>query len=62
MDLKKYPSKCHKNIRTLCTVLCTDAETAYAMMLLTATLADLYPDDKQVVGMILDDCKVGADL
>ena len=58
MDLKEYPRKCHRNIRRLCTVLCTDAETAYAMILLTAVLADLHPEDEQVVGMIMDDCNV----
>ena len=56
--MKHYPGKCHKNIKRLCTVLCTDAETSYAMMLLTATLSYLNPEDPMVVGMILDDCNV----
>ena len=31
-------------------------ETAYSMILMTAALMDLRPDDDQVVDMILEDC------
>ena len=56
MDLSGYPVRCRKNIRRLMRMLCTDAETAYAMMLLTATLMDLATDDNRVTEAILMDC------
>lgn len=34
-----------------------DEETAYAMILLTATLMDMYPWDSEVVDIVLADCK-----
>ena len=58
MNLKAYPARYHKNIKKLCSMLCTEPCTAFAMMLLTATLSDLRPDDEQVVTMILNDCGV----
>jgi len=61
MNLKAYPARYHKNIKRLCNMLCTQPETAYAMMLLTATLSDLRPDDEQVVTMILNDCGVNLE-
>ena len=33
-------------------------ETAYSMILMTAALMDLRPDDDQVVDMILEDCGI----
>lgn len=36
-----------------------DEGTAYSMILMTAALMDLRPDDEQVVDMILEDCGVG---
>ena len=33
-----------------------DEHDAYAMLLLTAALMDLHPDDDEVVAMILQDC------
>ena len=57
-----YPERYRKSIRTLMTRLGTDAETAYNMMVMTATLMDLHTDDDEVVDLILEDCKteVGA--
>lgn len=53
-----YPKSCRKSIRILSDRLCSDAETVYQMMLMTAALMDLHPDDDQVVEMILIDCNV----
>ena len=53
-----YPRNCRRNIRTLMNRLSTDAGTAYAMMLMTAALMDLSPDDDKVTDMILEDCRV----
>jgi len=53
-----YPKCCQKSIRILMNELGTDAETSYAMMLMTATLMDLHPDDAEVVHIILQDCGI----
>ena len=57
-NLDAYPVRCRHNIRRLTRMLCTDAETAYAMMMLTATLMDLDTGDKKVADAILMDCGV----
>ena len=36
-------------------------ETAYAMMLMTATLMDLHPEDREVADMILEDCGISPE-
>ena len=51
-----YPKSCRKNIQRLVDVIGVSVETAYAMMLMTATLMDLRPEDEQVVDMIMEDC------
>jgi len=38
--------------------LCTDAQTAYAMILMTAALMDLSPDDDRVAETVLMDCGI----
>ena len=43
-------------IHRLTEQLCVDADTAYSMMLMTALLMDLCPEDDEVVEMILKDC------
>ena len=53
-----YPKGCSKNIKILTDRLCTDADTAYKMMLMTATLMDLRPEDEKVAELILTDCNV----
>ena len=53
-----YPKSCMKGIRILSDRLCSDADTVYQMMLMTAALMDLRPEDDQVVEMILIDCNV----
>ena len=53
-----YPKKCRKGIKTIVNEIGASVETAYAMMLLTATLMDLHPEDDEVVEIILKDCGV----
>ena len=51
-----YPKNCRKNIRRIVCATGASVETAYAMMLMTSMLMDLYPEDDQVADMILEDC------
>lgn len=51
-----YPKLIRRNISILCDRLCVDQETAYAMLLMTAALMDLHPEDKEVLRMVLQDC------
>jgi hypothetical protein len=53
-----YPKKCRKGIHRLVDEIGVGVETAYAMMLMTATLMDLNPEDEEVVHMILQDCGI----
>ena len=53
-----YPECCRKNIRRIVDVIGVSVETAYAMMLMTATLMDLRPGDETVANMIMEDCGV----
>ena len=57
-EIDRFPEQYRKNISRLMNMLTTDAETAFAMMVMTATLMDLRPDDDEVVEMILTDCNV----
>lgn len=57
-EIDKFPKRYSKNIKRLMDMLTTDAETAFAMMVMTATLMDMNPDDEEVVEMILTDCNV----
>lgn len=52
-----YPKLYRKNISRIVNATGAAVETAYAMMLMTATLMDLRPDDPKVAQIILDDCK-----
>ena len=56
MGITDYPGRCSRHIRLLMDRLCPDAGTAYKMMLMTAALMDIHPEDKEVVEMILSDC------
>lgn len=56
-----YPKLCHKNIRRIVTAIGACPETAYAMILMTAMLMDLHPEDEQVANMILEDCGLSPD-
>lgn len=53
-----YPKRCRKNIRRLVSEVGMGIETAYAMMLMTAVLMDLRPEDDAVAHMILQDCGI----
>ena len=55
-EIEQFPVRYRKNIGRLVEMLSTDAETAFSMMVMTATLMDLRPDDDEVVEMILMDC------
>ena len=56
-----YPKRCRKNIHTIVNEVGASEETAYAMMLMTATLMDLHPEDDEVLHIILQDCGVEDD-
>lgn len=59
MDLGIYvPKACKKSIRILSTVTGMAEDTAYSMLLMTAALMDLHPEDEQVLDMVLDDCGI----
>ena len=55
MNLDIYPKNCHENIRTIIDELQTDPKTAYAMILMTATLMDLRPEDPETAEMVIAD-------
>ena len=48
-----YPKKCRKNIHRIVEEVGASEETAYAMMLMTAMLMDLQPEDDEVADIIL---------
>ena len=56
-----FPRRYKKNVDRICSAIGTSPDTAYAMMLLTATLMDLRPDDESVVDMILSDCGISPE-
>lgn len=47
--------RCAESIRRLTDAIGVNADEAYAMILLTAVLTDLHPEDGQIVDMILKD-------
>lgn len=56
-SITAFPEACRANVETITSNVSTDEKTAYAMLLMTATLMDLCPADPQVARIILDDCK-----
>lgn len=58
MDLNMYPKSCRKNIKRLVSAIGMSVDTAYAMMLMTAALMDLRPEDSDVVDIVLADCGI----
>ena len=56
--IQKYPKECRKQLRRLMNATGMSIDTAYAMMLMTAALMDLKPDDPYVVDMVLEDCGI----
>lgn len=57
-----YPRKCRKGIRLLTDTVGMSADTAYGMMLMTAALMDMRPEDDRVCEMILADCGFETDI
>lgn len=53
-----YPKKCRKSIKRIVDEVGASIETAYAMLLMTALLMDLRPEDEDVLHIILQDCGV----
>ena len=53
-----YPRQCRNSIHKLVDRVGMSEETAYAMMLMTALLMDLHPEDEEVMLMILQDCGI----
>ena len=53
-----YPKKCRRSIKTIVNEVGASVETAYAMILMTALLMDMRPEDDEVVHMILQDCGI----
>jgi len=53
-----YPKICRKNIRRIKHLTGISEETIYAMMLMTAALMDMRPEDDNVADMILEDCGI----
>ena len=56
-----YPKKCRRSIHRIMDEVGAGPETAYAMMLMTALLMDLHPEDDAVLEIILKDCGVEVD-
>lgn len=57
-DTIMYPKECRKSLKVIKEKAGIDVETAYAMMLMTALLMDLHPEDEEVLAMVLQDCGV----
>lgn len=53
----EYSDACKANIQTIISAVDTEIKTAYAMILLTATLMDLSPEDPKVAEIILEDVR-----
>ena len=53
-----YPAPCRAGIRRLRNEIGIDEDTGYRMLLMTAALMDLRPEDERVVQMILKDCGI----
>ena len=56
-----YPKSCRKNINRIVNAIGASVETTYAMMLMTAMLMDLRPEDDEVADMILEDCGISPE-
>ena len=53
-----YSESCKRLIRKITSAVPVSEDMAYSMMLMTAALMDLQPDDDAVAQMILEDCGV----
>lgn len=54
----EYPKECRKSIRRLVSATGMSKETAYSMLLMTAALMDLRPEDERTVDYVLEDCGI----
>lgn len=57
-DVLVYPSCCRASIRRIKHETGMRADDAYSLMLMTAALMDLRPEDERVAEMILQDCGI----
>ena len=55
MELCVYPERCRKSIRRIVAAIGVSTDRAYRMILTTAALMDLMPEDDRVADMILED-------
>ena len=60
MDLG-YPNNCKRSVRRLISAVGMSEEIAYSMILMTAALMDLHPEDPEVVDIVLADCGIFPD-
>ena len=58
---RNYPAIYRRNITRIMNAIGAPADTTYAMMLMTAVLMDLRPDDERVADMILEDCGISPE-
>lgn len=56
-----YPKECRRNLKRLKSATGVSEELLYAMMLTTAALMDLRPEDNEVAEMILEDTGIYPD-
>lgn len=59
--LIQYPKVCRRNLKRLKSATGVSEELLYAMMLTTAALMDLRPEDDEVAEMILEDTGIYPD-
>lgn len=52
------PERCGRTVRKLADELHVSAESAYDMLLLTAALMDMHPEEDATARMVLRDCGV----
>lgn len=57
MKSLKQDEKYRKNIQRVMEAIRTDEDTAFGMILLTATLMDLCPWESEVAEIVISDCK-----
>lgn len=55
--VESFPEQYRPNIRTVMDAIDTDAETTMTVMLMTAALLGLKPEDPKLAEIILDDCR-----
>ena len=56
--ISMYPKRYRNSIKRIVNEIGASVDTAYGMMLMTAALMDLHPEDETVVHIILQDCGI----